>query len=91
MESSRRSAKGASATKPCLLCQDCLSKEHVVAGSDSYFQTISSADVEKFQLTSSPELWSPHDSLLLELPTKNKARQKEVEKFLGFGLDPHSS
>ena len=83
-------AKGASATKPCLLCQNCLSKEHVAAGSDGYFQTISSAEIEKFQLTRSDELWSLYDALLLELPTMTKTKQKEAEKLLGFALDPHS-
>ena len=83
-------AKGASATKPCLLCQNCLSKEHLAAGSDDYFQTISSAEVDKFQLTRSDELWSLYDALLLELPTMTKTRRKEAEKLLGFALDPHS-
>lgn len=83
-------AKGASATKPCLLCQNCLAKEHMAAGSDDYFQTISSAEIERFQLTRSDELWSLYDALLLELPNMTKTRQKEAEKLLGFALDPDS-
>ena len=62
----------------------------MAAGSDDYFQTISSAEIERFQLTRSDELWSLYDALLLELPNMTKTRQKEAEKLLGFALDPDS-
>ena len=83
-------SKGAAATKPCLMCCNVLSKEHVAAAVDSYFHTISSSAVENFQLTQSEELWSLYDKYLADLPGMSRSKQKDVEKLLGFALDPDS-
>lgn len=84
------SAKGASALKPCLWCQNLVSKGSLIPESDNYFVTISSSQVEKFDLLRSQELFEAYDRSLREKATRTKKDHSEVEKHLGFLINEHS-
>ena len=83
-------AKGASALKPCFLCQNVVMKNSDVVMSDPSFKTISSFDVESFQLIDSRQLWSLCDAYIPEIESMTQASKTNLERLLGFSLDPDS-
>lgn len=83
-------AKGASALKPCFLCQNVVMKNSDVVMSDPSFKTISSFDVESFQPIDSRQLWSLCDAYIPEIESMTQASKTNLERLLGFSLDPDS-
>ena len=75
---------GAAGLKPCLLCQNVLSRGNKSAVGE--FVTISCADVAKFQLVSQTELENFVDSTLRG-PARTKAALKELQTVSGVTLD----
>ena len=82
-------AKGASALKPCLQCQNVLMKTSTAARADKYFQTIECAEFALCEELRDGELFALYDQFLSEV-CRSEAARKERDKLFGFAVAPQA-
>ena len=82
-------AKGAAGVKPCLLCQNCVSKwQKESLTQHEYFRPITCFKFEEFQQYCEKELHEVYDHFLRLWPDMTAGAKQEAERQLGFSLSP---
>lgn len=85
------SAVGATGVKPCLLCQNCVSKhqrDNLIH--HHYFKPVTCFDFSLFQEYDFAELCETYDGFLQQFPRMTQTAQKEAQRLLGYTVDPRS-
>ena len=83
-------SKGASGLHCCALCANVVAAWSDVPSFDGHFLTISSDEVEHFQVYDPTELYAVHDELQSQINNMTKAQKQEKETQFGFGIHEQS-
>ena len=82
-------AKGASGVKPCLLCQNCVSKrQKETLTNHEYFRSITCFKFGEFQQYCEKELHEIYEHFLQIWPDMTAGAKEEAERQLGFSVCP---
>ena len=79
-------AMGASALKPCMLCQNILQRQSSVPQADSSFLGVGSSETERFQPVRQTDLERLYDENL-KLVNGPTGKRKQLETLLGFHIE----
>ena len=79
-------AVGATGVKPCLLCQNCISKHQTNVLDHPYFKPVTTFILEAFEPYNFDELCETYDSFLQQWPRMTQAAKTEAQRLLGFSV-----
>jgi hypothetical protein len=80
--------KGANGIKPCVMCRNCLKKDHETCDSDHGFYDIQHDDLGSFSICGNEDFWENTDRLAKEVHELGVGAFKRLEKAMGLNYAP---